>query len=46
VFLTGEPQVQELSQEEMEKAICNLKINKAPGEDEILPELIKNTSGN
>jgi hypothetical protein len=44
VFLTAEPLVKELSQEEMEKAICNLKINKAPGEDDIIVKLIKNTS--
>ena len=28
----------------MEKAICNLKTNKAPGEDDITAELIENTS--
>jgi hypothetical protein len=28
----------------MEKALGNLKINKAPGEDNITAELIKNTS--
>jgi len=44
VFLTAEPLVREPSQEEMEKAICNLKINKAPGEDDIIGELIKNAS--
>jgi hypothetical protein len=44
VFLTAEPLVKEPSQEEMEKAICNLKINKAPGEDGITAELIKNAS--
>jgi hypothetical protein len=44
VFLTAEPLVDERSQEEMEKAICNLKINKAPGEDDITAELIKNAS--
>jgi hypothetical protein len=32
------------SQEEMEKAICNLKTNKAPAEDDITAELIKNAS--
>jgi len=43
--VTAEPLlVKELSQEEMEKAICNLKINKAPGEDDIIAELIKNAS--
>jgi hypothetical protein len=30
VFLTAEPLVKEPSQKEMEKAICNLKINKTP----------------
>ena len=44
VFLTAEPLVMEPSQEEMEKAICNLKTNKAPGEDDITAELIKNAS--
>jgi hypothetical protein len=44
VFLPAEPPVKEPSQEEMEKAICNLKINKAPGEDDIIAELIKNAS--
>ena len=43
VFLTAEPLVKEPSQEEMEKAICNLKITKAPGED-ITAELVKNIS--
>ena len=43
-LLTAEPLVNESSQEEMEKAICNLKINKAPGEDDITAELIKNAS--
>ena len=28
----------------MEKAICNLKIHKAPREDDIIAELIKNVS--
>jgi len=41
VFLTAEPLVMEPSQEEMGKAICNLKTNKAPGEDDITAELIK-----
>ena len=44
VFLTAEPLVMEPSQEEMEKATCNLKTNKAPGEDDITAELIKNAS--
>jgi hypothetical protein len=44
VFLTAEPLIKEPSLEELEKAICNLKTNKAPGEDDIIVELIKNTS--
>ena len=44
MFLIAEPLVKEPSQEAMEKAICNLKINKAPGEDDIIVKLIKNTS--
>jgi len=28
----------------MEKAVCNLKTNKAPGEDDITAELIENIS--
>ena len=44
VYLTAEPLVKEPSQEETEKDICNLKINKAPGEDEIISELIKSGS--
>jgi sorting nexin-29 len=44
VFLTAEPLVKEQSQEEMVKVICNLTINKAPGEDDIIAELIKNAS--
>ena len=44
MFLAAEPLVKEPSQEEMEKAICILKINKAPREDDIIAELIKNTS--
>jgi hypothetical protein len=41
VFLTAEPLVKEPSLEELEKANGNLKINKAPGEDDIIAELIK-----
>ena len=44
VYLTAEPLVKEPCWEEMEKAICNLKINKAPGEDDVIAELIKNAS--
>jgi hypothetical protein len=44
VFLTAEPLVKEPTQEEMEKATCNLKTNKAPGELDIIAELFKNTS--
>jgi len=44
VFLTAEPLAEEPSQEEMEKAICNLKINKTPGEDDVTAELTKNAS--
>ena len=44
MFVTAEPLVKEPSQEETEKSICNLKINKAPGEDDILAELVKNAS--
>jgi hypothetical protein len=44
VFPTAEPLVKEPSQEEMEKAICDLKTNKAPGVDDLIVELIKNTS--
>ena len=44
VYLTAEPLVKEPSQREMEKAICTLKINKAPGQDDIIAELIKNAS--
>jgi hypothetical protein len=33
VFLTAEPLLKEPSQEQMEKAICNLLTNQAPGED-------------
>jgi hypothetical protein len=44
VFLTVKPLVEELSWEEMEKAICNLKTNKSPGEDGIIAQPIKNAS--
>jgi len=44
VYLTAEPLVKELLQEEMERAICNLKIRKAPGEDDIVAEFNKNAS--
>ena len=44
VFLTAESLVKKPSQEEMEKAIRNLKTNKEPGEDDIIAELIKNAS--
>jgi hypothetical protein len=44
VFLAAEPPVKEPSQEEMEKDICNLKTNKAPGEVDMIAELIKNAS--
>jgi hypothetical protein len=44
VFLTAEPLVKELPQGEMEKAICNLKTNKAPEVDNKIVELIKNSS--
>ena len=44
MFQTAEPLVKEPSQEEPEKAICKLKINKAPREDDIIAELIKNAS--
>jgi sorting nexin-29 len=44
VFLTAEPLVKEPTQEEMEKAIGNLKTNKASGEDDTIAELIKNSS--
>ena len=44
VFLTAEPLVKEPTQEEIEKANGNLKTNKAPGEDDIIGELIKNAS--
>jgi hypothetical protein len=46
VFLTAEPLVMEPSQEGMEKAICNLKTNKAPGEDDITAELIEMQAAN
>jgi sorting nexin-29 len=44
VFPTVEPLLQEPSREEMEKAIYNLNTDRAPGEDDIIAELIKNTS--
>jgi hypothetical protein len=44
VFLAVEPLVKEPTQEEMVKAIGNVKTNKAPGEDDIIAELIKNSS--
>jgi len=44
VLLRAEPLVKEPSQEEMEKSICNPKMNKAPGEDDITAELVKNAS--
>jgi hypothetical protein len=40
VFLTAEPLVKEPTQEEKEKVIGNLKTNKAPGEEDIIAELI------
>ena len=42
VFLTAEPLVTEPSQQEMEKAVCSLKINKSPGGDDVIAEVIKN----
>jgi hypothetical protein len=44
VFLTAEPLIKEPSQKEMEKATCNHKTSKAPEEDDIIAELIKNAS--
>ena len=44
VLLTAEPLLKEQSQEELEKAIYNLKINKTPEEDDIVTVLIKNAS--
>ena len=44
LFLAAEPLVKEPSQEEMEKAMCNLKIHKVPGEEDIIAELIKNAN--
>jgi hypothetical protein len=44
VFLTAEPLVKEPTQEEMEKATGNLRTNKASGENNIIAELIKNSS--
>jgi sorting nexin-29 len=44
VFLTAEPLIKEPTQEEMKKVSDNLKTNKAPREDDIVAELIKNSS--
>ena len=44
MYLTAEPPVKERSNEEMEKAMCNVKINKAPREDDVIAELIKNAN--
>jgi hypothetical protein len=44
VYLTAEPLIKKPFQEELEKAICNLKTNKTPEEDDIIAELIKNAS--
>jgi hypothetical protein len=44
VFLTVEPLVKEPTEEEMVKIIGNLKTNRAPGEDDIIAQLIKNSS--
>jgi len=44
VFQTAEPLVREPSQEELEKAICKLKINKTPEEDDTIAEFMKNAS--
>jgi hypothetical protein len=44
VFFTAIPSVMESFQEEMEKPIYNLKTNKAPGDEDITAELIKNPS--
>jgi hypothetical protein len=44
MFLTTEPLVKEPTQEEMEKAIGNLKTNKAHEEEDIRAELIKTSS--
>ena len=44
MFLTAEHLVTEPSQKEVGKTICKLKTNKAPGEDEITAQIIKNSS--
>jgi len=44
VFLTAEPFVKEPTKEELEKATCNLKTNKAHGELDIIAELFINAS--
>ena len=44
MFLTTEPLVIEPSQEEMVKATCNLNTSKAPGENDVRAEFIKNAS--
>jgi mannitol-1-phosphate/altronate dehydrogenase len=44
MILTAEPLVKEPTRKEMEKATGNLKTNKAPVEDDIVAELIKNSS--
>jgi hypothetical protein len=44
VYLTAEPLVKEPSEEGMEKTIRKVIINKAPGENDIIDELIENAS--
>jgi hypothetical protein len=46
VLLTAKLLVMEPSLEGMEKDICKLKTNKAPGEDDITAELIKMQAAN